>query len=326
MNRILIIQTASIGDVILATALVEKVHTSQPDACIDLLVKKGHETLFRGHPFIRTVLTWDKSNDKLIHLLQLACSIRKKKYDRVINIQRFFSTGFLTALSGARHTTGFSKNPFSLFFSQRVKHDIRPGIHEVDRNLVLLDLPDGERTRPRLYPTDDDRAVVRDRAQGPYYTISPASLWFTKQCPAEKWVGLMDEVPAGAVIYLLGSTTDQLLCESIRLQTRHTPTVNLAGKLTLLQSAALTEQAKMNFTNDSAPMHLCSAVNAPVTVVYCSTVPDFGFGPLSDDCAVVEAGNRPACRPCGLHGFRECPERHFQCATGIDTRDLVKRL
>lgn len=326
MNQILIIQTASIGDVILATALVEKVHTSQPDACIDLLVKKGHETLFQGHPFIRTVLTWDKSNDKLIHLLQLACSIRKKKYDRVINIQRFFSTGFLTTLSGARHTTGFSKNPFSLFFSRRVKHDIRPGIHEVDRNLALLDLPDDERARPRLYPTDDDRAVVRDRTQGPYYTISPASLWFTKQFPAEKWVGLMDEVPAGAVIYLLGSATDQPLCESIRLQTHHTPTVNLAGKLTLLQSAALMEQAKMNFTNDSAPMHLCSAVNAPVTVVYCSTIPDFGFGPLSDDCAVVEAGNRPACRPCGLHGFRECPERHFQCATGIDTRDLVKRL
>lgn len=326
MYQILIIQTASIGDVILATALVEKVHTLLPEASVDLLVKKGHETLFQGHPFIRTVLTWDKRNRKLIHLVQLTRSIRKNKYDRVINIQRFLSTGMITVASGAKETTGFSKNPLSLFFTRSVKHDIRKGIHEVDRNLALLELPDGESARPRLYPTDDDRVAVGGRVKGLYYTISPASLWFTKQCPADKWVGLMDEVPAGALIYLLGSATDWPMCESILQQTRHTPTENLAGKLTLLQSAALMEQAKMNFTNDSAPMHLCSAVNAPVTVVYCSTVPDFGFGPLSDDCAVVEVVNRPACKPCGLHGFRECPEHHFQCATGIDTRDLVKRI
>ena len=53
----------------------------------------------------------------------------------------------------------------------------------------------------------------------------------------------------------------------------------------------LIKDAWMNFTNDSAPLHLASAMNAPVTVIYCSTVPRFGFGPLSDDSKIVEAGN-----------------------------------
>jgi ADP-heptose:LPS heptosyltransferase len=42
------------------------------------------------------------------------------------------------------------------------------------------------------------------------------------------------------------------------------------------------KDAAMNYVNDSAPMHFASAVNAPVTAVYCSTIPAFGFGPLSD--------------------------------------------
>ena len=56
-----------------------------------------------------------------------------------------------------------------------------------------------------------------------------------------------------------------------------------------LQSAALMRDAQMNYVNDSAPMHFASAMNAPVTAVYCSTIPAFGFGrPLSDRHFIVE--------------------------------------
>jgi ADP-heptose:LPS heptosyltransferase len=82
----------------------------------------------------------------------------------------------------------------------------------------------------------------------------------------------------------------------------------------------------MNFTNDSAPMHLASAVDAPVTVVYCSTVPGFGFGPLSSDSCVVEIEKPLYCRPCGLHGLKACPEHHFRCALEIPANRLTARL
>ena len=70
----------------------------------------------------------------------------------------------------------------------------------------------------------------------------------------------------------------------------------------------------MTFTNDSAPMHFASAVNAPVTAIYCSTLPSFGFGPLSDDAHTVETDEKLPCRPCGLHGKKECPQQHFKCS------------
>jgi heptosyltransferase-2 len=72
--------------------------------------------------------------------------------------------------------------------------------------------------------------------------------------------------------------------------------------------------AEMNYVNDSAPMHLASAVNAPVTAYFCSTIPEFGFGPLSENSTVVQTTEKLPCRPCGLHGKRKCPEGHFKCA------------
>jgi heptosyltransferase-2 len=88
----------------------------------------------------------------------------------------------------------------------------------------------------------------------------------------------------------------------------------MAGKLSLLESAAIMAGARMNFVNDSAPMHLASAVNAPVTAVFCSTVPAFGFGPLSDNAFIAETTIPLDCRPCGLHGYTVCPKGHFKCA------------
>jgi heptosyltransferase-2 len=73
-------------------------------------------------------------------------------------------------------------------------------------------------------------------------------------------------------------------------------------------------------------MHIASAMNAPVCAVYCSTVPAFGFGPLSDESYIMEIDEPLYCRPCGLHGHRACPEGHFRCAKEIRTERLVEVL
>jgi heptosyltransferase-2 len=67
-------------------------------------------------------------------------------------------------------------------------------------------------------------------------------------------------------------------------------------------------------------------MNAPVTAIYCSTLPAFGFGPLSDKHYLVETPEVLPCRPCGLHGKIACPEKHFRCATSITTRQLLDTL
>jgi heptosyltransferase-2 len=285
------------------------------------------EGLFSGNPFIHELIIWDKTSHKYGHLITLLKKIRNTRYDLVINIQRFTATGFLTAFSGAKETVGFSKNPFSVFFTQKIVHEIKPGVHEVFRNLKLVEShADAFYTAPRLYPSASDQAKTAQYKNGTYYTVSPASLWFTKQYPPEKWIEFLGYVNEKSTVYLLGSAQDRELCEGIIERSGLKNIVDLAGKLTFLESAALMKDAKMNFTNDSAPMHLASATNAPVTVLYCSTVADFGFGPLSDDAQVVEIKGELKCRPCGLHGFKACPEKHFRCATDIDVINLANRL
>ena len=59
--KILLIQTAFIGDAILATALLEKTHQFHPQAQIDFLVRKGNEALFLDHPFLNQVLVFNKN-------------------------------------------------------------------------------------------------------------------------------------------------------------------------------------------------------------------------------------------------------------------------
>ena len=72
------------------------------------------------------------------------------------------------------------------------------------------------------------------------------------------------------------------------------------------------KNAKMNYVNDSGPLHLASAVNAPTTAFFCSTVPAYGFYPLSQTSTVIEVSGLD-CKPCGLHGFKACPKGHFKC-------------
>lgn len=327
MKRLLVIQTASIGDVILATAIAENIHRALPGVIIDFLVKKGNDGLFRHHPFINELIVWDKNAGKYRNLLGIILKIRKNHYDHVINVQRFFTSGLITILSGCKNTTGFNKNPLSPLFTTRVKHSLTLGLHETERNLPLIGKLTGSDWRmPVLYPSGEDELKAEQLVKRNSYTISPASLWQTKQFPAERWIELIRCIPEGSLVFLLGSPADYLLCETIQKNAAHPGIINLAGKLSLLQSAALMKRCIMNFTNDSSPMHLASSVNAPVTAIFCSTIPEFGFGPLSENSFVAEIKQKLSCRPCGIHGKSGCPEKHFKCAREIDMEDLVNRL
>src|SRR6202035_4687558 len=306
-----------IGDVVLATPLIEKLHLFFPDAQIDFLLRKGNEQLLAGHPYIHERLIWDKKKNKHKNLFRLLGSIRKNKYDKLINLQRFFATGLITVFSGAEETIGFDKNPLSFLFSRKIKHRVGGDspVHETVRNLELIrDFTDVSIYRPKLYPSAADLASVDALATGKFITISPASVWFTKQFPASQWILFIRNIPAGYRIYLLGGSGDLAICQFILGSCDREELKVLAGSLTFLQSAALMSRARMNYVNDSEPMHFASAMNAPVTAIYCSTIPGFGFGPLSDLSYIVEIDQPLYCRPCGLHGYASCPEGHFRCA------------
>jgi heptosyltransferase-2 len=334
MQKILVVQTAFIGDVVLATAIVESLHQQYPKAAIDVVVRKGNEPLFNEHPFINELIIWDKKQHKYLNWFSILKKIRAKHYDVLINAQRFAATGLWTVLSSANTTIGFDKNPFSFLFTHKVKHDVSGNaLHEVNRNHALISsLGVFPLAMPKLYPTKSDFEKVKLYQAEKYITIAPASVWFTKQFPLTAWVSFISELKFEGPIYILGGASDKalgdkIINEVVRLHsTASTKIINLSGELGFLASAALQQKAVLNYVNDSAPMHFCSAVNAPVVAIYCSTIPAFGFGPLSTNSFIVETQEQLACRPCGLHGNKQCPLGHFNCAHTIENAQLIAPL
>lgn len=311
MQSILIIQPAFLGDLILSTALVEKLSKHYPNAPIDLLIRKGYQRIIKDHPKIRSLLVFDRKN-KWKSLRKLILQIRKNKYDLVINTHRHFSSGLLTAFSGAKQKIGFHKNPWSWSFHKKVKHSW--DLHETDRNhLLIAEITDSQPTKPQLYPSTTDQEVKK-QFNKPYITISPASLWATKQLPLEVWVNFIKQLPEELDILLMGGPADQEICTVLAQQSQSSKVQVIAGQHFFLEDVVIMQHAKMNYVLDSAPLHICSASNAPVAAIFCSTSPSFGFGPLSDTAFVVETQTSLDCRPCGAHGHKKCPQGHFHCA------------
>ena len=320
--KFLIIQTAFIGDVVLATPMAEAL-AQLDNAEIHFLVRKGNESLLENNPFIHHVWIWNKGQNKISNLFKLSTEIRKEKFDCVINLQRFASTGFLTWRSSALKKIGFQENPFSFCFSSKFKHEVNNGLHEVNRNLELLrefvpgDFP------PRLFPSVMNYERVTEYKSKSYVCVAPSSVWFTKQWPKANFTQLLKELSKKHHVFLLGAKADFNLCEEVKGVENFNAT-NLCGKLSFLESAALMRDAAMNFVNDSAPMHFASAMNAPITAFFCSTIPEFGFGPLSERSRVVESEEQLECRPCGLHGKKSCPLGHFKC--GETSLEQIERI
>lgn len=324
----LLIQTGSLTDVILLTALIEYLRRLEPTGVLDVLVQQEHASTLRHHPFINQIITVEKSQIKLPVAHQLLRQIRAANYHRVINLQHSTATGLLTAFSGAEERLGFTKNPLSTGFTRALPYFIASDTHEVARNLQLLDPPAyTPLTLPRLYPTiTDAEAVMPYTLAGDYLCLAPGADQRTRQLPTEQWLKLLAALPAHYPVYLVGTATDSEVCAELAARSTRQGVVNLAGRLSVLATAALLRGAVLNYVLDAAMLHLCSAVAAPICAVYCSTSPSFGFGPLSPQAWVVETAAALECRSCDVTGYAQCPLTHFLCGRGIGTAQLLAPL
>jgi heptosyltransferase-2 len=342
-KKILIIQTAYIGDVILATSLIAEVKRHFPDSVIDFALRKGNESIIAPLPQVRKTYIWDKNNGKYKSLFSIIKVARSEQYDVAINIQRFFNAGLLTALSGAKLKIGFNQNPLSFFFNKKVEHKIPylledgTHLHEVQRNYLLLEpiIEGFKMKKPNelsltmdFTKADEEKIAGIIKEHPNYIVMAPSSVWFTKQMPKEKWIELIKAFQEKHSIFLIGAPADKQFLSSLYIEKEHDSfsTINLAGVLSLRESAVLMKKAKRVFVNDSAPLHLASAVNAKTTSVFCSTHPNFGYTGLASDHKLIQAKKDLPCKPCGLHGKKECPLSHFDCGFDIQIQELISTI
>lgn len=335
-ERILILQTAFIGDVILALPLLQQVRREYPEALIDVMVIPAAANLLATHPAITNLIVYDKrgSDRGLVNILRTIAKLRGNRYDLAIVPHRSFRSALLVAAAGIPLRVGFSTSAGRYFYNRRVTY--RRDFHEIERNLSLL-MPLGidcsniyksDEARPHIEITAEDQAKVDNWLAGaglpagkPIAAIAAGSVWATKRWLPENFAQLAKRLAGqGFAVILIGGPQDAAIsaeiAETANIGNSHQQVLNAAGQLSLRESAALIGRAKVLISNDSAPLHLAVAVSTPIVAIFGATVTDFGFYPYGKHDIVVENKTLP-CRPCGIHGRRACPLGTLECMTSL---------
>ncbi|MDZ7289726.1 MAG: lipopolysaccharide heptosyltransferase II [candidate division KSB1 bacterium] len=326
-KKILIVQTAFIGDVILATPLAEAAQQVFPESRVDFMVIPDAANILEGNPFVHRVVIFDKRGRQrgLIALWKLASSLQRERYDLALVPHRSLRSALLVWLAGIPQRIGFDRSAGAWFFTQRVPYR---QIHEVERNLDLLRALNGSINAPLpkiFWDEADERFVDQFCRIGKnkkwFCALAPGSVWATKRWPADRYIDLARRLTAeaNAQIYLIGGGGDAELCARLADKIGD-DCVNTAGKLTLRQSAALVDRCQILVTNDSAPTHLAVATRCKVITIFGPTVPAFGFAPFGHGHAVIEKDL--SCRPCSSHGGHRCPIRTHACMLEISVEEV----
>jgi len=327
-------QSAFIGDVILALPLVEAVKQSFPESEIHFLTLPAYKKFVEKHSAVHKVIADDKKgkNRWPLKFISFCCKLRKEKYDIALVIHRSFRSALMAKLAGIKKRIGFDISPGSFFFTGKVKYE--QGMHEIERNLALarragFDSWDGNWNMP--FDEDFEEAEFGSggsasrpagaAAANPLAVISPFSNWGTKMWPAEYWIELIDLLDGDFDIAVAGASGDISNWLEIK-KSLGAEVMDFVGKTDFLELAALIKNADILITGDSAPLHLGSAYGVTTTVIFGPTVPAFGFGPYRQKSVILQ--KELPCRPCNIHGPRKCPLGHHKCMRGISPGEVLE--
>ncbi|MBI3585650.1 MAG: lipopolysaccharide heptosyltransferase II [Ignavibacteriales bacterium] len=336
VENILVVQTAFIGDVVLTLPLVQALKEIFPQAFVDIVVTPRAKELCANHPSLRETIAYDKrGSDRGVRgLFRMVKSLRQKNYQLAIVPHRSLRSALLAWLLRIPVRIGFDKSSGRLLLTKTIKY--RHTIHEIERNLSLLGGLEVEilpKDLPRLYPSSDDCKVV-DKLLFDFevghpeklVALAPGTIWNTKRWLKERFASLAVNLDdAGFEVMLIGGKEDEQLCDEIYKLSGSAHVYNVAGRLSLLQSAELLRRCKTLVSNDSAPMHIAVAMRTPVVAIFGATVPEFGFGPAGEFDAVVEIKGLP-CRPCSIHGGNKCPITTFECMNAISYEQVFEKV
>lgn len=325
MSAVAVIQTAFIGDVVLALPLFESARRSSPGTTVAAVVRKGCENILGNNPYIDELIVWDKhGKDRgLPGILRVSKQLSTLGVETALVPHRSLRTGLMAFLSGAKERIGFSHGGGSIFHTRRIPW--RLGIHEVERNLELARaagwVADG--LRPAIFPDDADRAKVDSIMGGTdrFCVLAPGSVWETKMWPEESYIAVGSYYShKGLRVAVSGGPDDRELCARV---TAGIPrAIDASGLLTLRQSAELYRRSEFVLTGDTAPQHIAAAMDARVFAIFGPTVREFGFWPYTSKGVLIE--ENLSCRPCGVHGHKTCPNRTHLCMRRITDSAVIR--
>ena len=305
-----VIQTAFLGDVVLTTGLLA--FLAERHGTVDVVTTHAAAPLLETHPAVRRVIGYDKRGSERGNsgFWKKAGELRREHYARAYLPHRSVRSAALAFVAGIPERIGFAGSSGSFSYSRSVP---RPDTgHEAERLLALAEPPPGAKAEVRLGLTGADRAMAMvwldsNKVVEPFIAVAPGSIWGTKRWPGFRDLIARLEHP----VVVVGGPEDAALARELA-GSAPDRVHSAAGALPLRASAALLERARLLVTNDSAPLHLATAVGTRVVAIFGPTVPEFGFGPRGETDRIVELADL-ACRPCSSHGPAVCPLGHHRC-------------
>lgn len=333
-TKIIFIQTAFLGDLLLSTPTLKNMRQNFKNAEITLVCRQGIGSLFKDLGLVDQVFEIKKGDSKSYS--QVKEALAKENFDFLICPHESFTSAKLASSIKASKKIAFKKWWNFLFFNERIEK--RSALPEALRQLSLL-----ENHTPNLKEKLDQYLSANDQSVpdwaspkinlptqakeivGPYVCLFPGSVWATKKWTEEGFIQTGKAyLEKGFDVFIMGGPGEEAIAERVHRGIGHTdPRVkNWAGKTPLMKTMQILEKASLVVTNDSAGQHMAALLEIPTVTIFGPTVLEFGYRAWNPHSVVVENKNLK-CRPCGKHGHHQCPIGTHECMKSVDARDVV---
>jgi heptosyltransferase-3 len=334
-ERFLVIRTDRIGDLILSTPVPEAIKFHYPGSHVTMMVSSYARDVIRGNSNIDAVIVdaSDNKNRGIRGFFLLLGEIRRGKFDVAILLKPTLRLAVLLFLSGVRFRVGTGFRLYQILFNQKVYMHRKVNLkHEAEYNLEML-RPLGiipQKILPKVYVTPPEKDFVQKifdefkiAPPDTVIAIHPGSGNSSLNLPAKRFAEVADELieKMNTRIVFTGSNRERKLVDFIKSRMRY-PSVDLVGRTTIPQLAALLQKCDVLLCNSTGPMHLAAALGTPVVAIF-SPVFSAGpirWGPYGEGHQVI-LPPVPVCFECKP---QSCP--HYDCMEKIKAEQIVSKV
>ncbi len=308
--KLLIWQTAYLGDVVLATPLIRSLRENLPESHIAFVGRSFIKELLKG--FDIELITFDKGIKESFSILG-----KIKGYHVAISPHISLRSALILFASRIPIRIGFDRSELPWLYTHRVKHSW--SMHEVDRNLELLRPLGFQRMErmPLLFVEEEEKekAIKKFHLPEEFILISPFSNFRLKEWHLEGWIKLTKLISLPLVV--VGAPRDIERSKEIEGK----KVINLVGKTSLRELMAVISLSKVVISCDSSPVHIANALQVPALSIYTATSPHYGFYPL------IGAYLKPnlECSPCSPNP-KKCKTGTYACLTEVRAEEVVEKL
>lgn len=282
-RRVCIVKPSALGDVVQSLPILAALRDRWPDAHIAWVIHRGLAGLLAGHPDLNEVIPFDRAarGIRQIHASwSLARRLHRADFDLTLDLQGLLRSGLMTAATRSGRRLGFAsaREGARWLYSDRI--ETPPHVQAaVDRYWLFAQALGCEGAPPaaRLGINSAHDAWARDQLASlprPILAMHPGAQWQTKRWPPSHFAALAQRAQRefGAGLVMVCGPGEESLCQELADQAQ-IPTVNLAGQTSLLQLAAVAQQADLFVSGDTGPLHLAAAVGTPVVGIYTCSSP-----------------------------------------------------